>query len=514
MATLTLQQVEKKLTYFKEDLNAKRDYLNKLLDDIKDNTDLKDLEKDVKSQLTQDILKGKPVSQYSLSYDSFGISLEPMYYWFIDSLKDPTFGIGYDVEKVKDTFAAAEASAFYGELGRRRTELEKRAGELMGTINMVVKSILNLIYDLKEFELRLDEYSKLHSDEYAVSNGADYALKTIWLTEVDSKKGPGSINALVQNLNYIMVRDAFFSVYIPVGKADDVEKIVLKKIQDELDIPDMVKRILQGRIKEYILWREMSERELRKRYKIERTYLKSQVSSMKMYSEWARPYLIATRKLLPQELKAEDMADLPIMFNTMITYIDILAKKQIKSSGELKDLKVRDENKVFSIIEIKFLYRVLPGGQTQEGYRGHTGKVTININGYVMQKKDLDNLEKVRQDEIMNFIDIGTKDTLDAISDDLKRFLEEEAEKKEEKKSTSSFGKTIYAVKQKYESVREQVQKVADIVNQIAKFDELKYEDWNVAKLQKEGEKKVKRNTDILYMLFKRAHGMLGWPIK
>src|SRR3989338_8806465 len=81
-----------------------------------------------------DIFKGNSLGEHKLAYETFANSLEPIYYWIFDALKGDTFGFRYDVTKVKDAFAAAEASAFYGELGRRRTELEKKASELVGTI--------------------------------------------------------------------------------------------------------------------------------------------------------------------------------------------------------------------------------------------------------------------------------------------------------------------------------------------------------------------------------------------
>src|SRR3989304_351529 len=82
------------------------------------------------------ILKGEPVTTLDVVYDSFGETMEPMYYWLLDSMKD----MGYDVEKPADFFAASEASGYYGEMGIRRTNLEKRAMELLGTANAVIKS--------------------------------------------------------------------------------------------------------------------------------------------------------------------------------------------------------------------------------------------------------------------------------------------------------------------------------------------------------------------------------------
>jgi len=549
MVTLQIEDVDKKLESIgpdKRNLTEKRDYLNDLLDKIKelkndkevDQDKLKDFETNVKKKLhnNPNIIKGDQTAEYTLGYETFQSSLEPVYYWIYDALKGPTFGLKYDlVAKTRDEFAAAEASAFYGELGRRRTELEKRASELMGTINMVVKSILNLIYDLKEFELRLDEYKKLHSDEEAVSNGADYALKTIWLTEVDSKKGPGSINSLVQNLNYVMLRDAFFSIHMPVGEADKVEKDVLNKIQKELDVPDMIKRILQGRVKEYLKWRELSEKELDKRYKIERTYLKAQVNSLKLYTKWARPYMIATQKLLPAELAAEDMGELPTTFNTMLTFLDLFAKKKVKiaqkpgSSDVIKVekytklKKVKDEEKeeekdndVYSVLEVKFVYRVLPGGQTQEGYRGHLGNVDVKIVGYEMQQKDLDNLEIARQNEVISLVDEVTKDTLDALEDDIKRFLgDEDKGEKKETKSRKHLGRqiddTINITKKHFGDIKEQVQKISNVVNSLSNWNAEQQTEWNTQRLRKLAKEKSKKDAYMLIYLYKKLHSMLTW---
>ena len=546
--SMTIEQVEYRLNSLrKNDFTAKRNYINAYLERIRylledeelddeRREELKELQKEIKKKLSTDIIKGDPTITLKLGYETFQSSLEPVYYWLHDALKGETFGFKYDVEKIKDEFAAAEASMFYGELGRRRTELEKRASELMGTINMIVKSILNLIYDLKEFELRLDEYNKLHSDESAVAVSADYALKTIWLTEVDSKKGPGSINVLVQNLNYVMLRDAFFSVQIPVGEVDEIEKEVLKKIksESELDVPDLVRRILQGRIKEYIKWRDISEKELKKRYKIERSYLKSQVNSLQLYTKWARPYLIATRKLLPMELGTADIGELPVTFNTMLTFLDLFAKKKVKigeKTGSSKNIEVskyisvkddkeeEKDNDVYSIIEVKFIYRVVPGGQAQEGYRGHLGTVDITLIGYEMQAKDLENLKNKQQDEVMSFIDVGTKDTLEAIEDDIRKYLaEEDSEGKKYKKAVKTRNKLIKSIQTTYDttqshynSIRKEVQKIANVVNEMGQFGIEQQKTWNTERLRKSAQEKSKKDVARLVYLYKKLHGMLVW---
>ena len=63
------------------------------------------------------------------------------------------------------------------------------------------------------------------------------------------------------------------------------------------DLNDRVKRILSARLTEYDEWEKNSEKELRKRFNIERSYLKSQVASLKHYTAWVKPSLIAAKKL-------------------------------------------------------------------------------------------------------------------------------------------------------------------------------------------------------------------------
>ena len=297
----------------------------------------------------------------------------------------------------------------------------------------------------------------------------------------------------------------------------------------------MIKRILQGRVKEYLKWRELSEKELDKRYKIERTYLKAQVNSLKLYTKWARPYMIATQKLLPAELAAEDMGELPTTFNTMLTFLDLFAKKKVKiaqkpgSSDVIKVekytklKKVKDEEKeeekdndVYSVLEVKFVYRVLPGGQTQEGYRGHLGNVDVKIVGYEMQQKDLDNLEIARQNEVISLVDEVTKDTLDALEDDIKRFLgDEDKGEKKETKSRKHLGRqiddTINITKKHFSNIKEQVQKISNVVNSLSNWNAEQQTEWNTQRLRKLAKEKSKKDAYMLIYLYKKLHSMLTW---
>ena len=484
---------------------AQRDYLDKLLASSEVQKD-EELKKKIEELCTPDITKGDPADQYELTYDSFQETLEPMYYWLLDFMRD----LGYSVDKTADYFAASEASGFYSEMGMKRTNLEKRAIELLAIINGVIKSIINLVYDMREFDLRFKHYDDLKSKDAAISNNGDLSLKTVWLTDVDMKKGAAAINALVQNLNFVLLRDAFVALAIPNGEDLIKLKKEMEKKVDGMDITDITKRILKPRIAEYIDWRAFSEKELRKRYDVEKSYLRAQVQALKLYTRWARPYLIATQRLIPAEYKElsykEAAAELATAFDVMHIYIELMGRKEIKDATKQKISVENDENKVYVALELRFAFRST-GGAIAQGHYTPRGKVIIKFMSYVLTKKQLDELNKKKDDEVLKFIDNITKETLDTMSEDLKKYLEGKEEKKKEKKvefeipiitPAINIGKSLAGISKKIKLMPSGPKKEA----------------WKVALLKAAGTEKAKGDKGDLwkvYDLYKKAHRMTTW---
>ncbi|MCX6775009.1 MAG: hypothetical protein NTY99_02870, partial [DPANN group archaeon] len=277
---------------------------NKLLRDI--NAKLKEKEISITY-----VFKGDPLIEYNLTHDVFGESMEPDYYWTLDFMREQ---LGFEVEKSADFFASSESSGYFGEMGGRRTAMESRiaggggAQGLFGTINMVIKSMINLLYDLKTFDVRLSHYKDLKSQSPGQKQTAMDALKGIWLNEVDKTKGNAAIDVLAAQLNFITLRDSFMVVPVHEWYKPDADSKKLSEIKDKaienvkkMDLTDVVKRILGPRVKEFIDWLYLSEKELNMRYRVERTYLKAQNDALKVYTKWARPYLISANKLMPAE---------------------------------------------------------------------------------------------------------------------------------------------------------------------------------------------------------------------
>ena len=209
-----------------------------------------EIKKEVKTIRTKSIVKLKnnqPMS-YHILYDTFSQTLEPVYFWTLDFLRaDAPSGLGLQVEKIEEEFEASVGSGYYGELGARASAMQDRAMAMLRQVNALIKEIVNLIYDLKEFEMRLETYDNV--DPKKQSNPeerrtAELSLRSIWMDQVDIKKGIGSINNLTRgDLQFVTLRDGFM-------QAKDL------KDANKLDLNKRVKSLLEKKLSEYFQWRK------------------------------------------------------------------------------------------------------------------------------------------------------------------------------------------------------------------------------------------------------------------
>ncbi len=412
--------------------------------------------KDKTQEKIREILIKSFVNKYEMEIHSFTTSIEPYYFWLIDFLKK----IGYKIEKHKEQMAASVVSQFFGEMSARRQHLEKRGMEILATVNTVIKSIVNLLYDLREFDRRLAVYDDLHSNDPKKKEAARMTLKRIWMDEVDVRKGGASINAMTaqRGLEFTTLRDAFMI-------AKSLEDI------DKMDLNDRVKRILKGRLEEYLKWEQESEKELRQRRKIELAYLKAQVESLRLYSMWAKPYLKAAQMLSFKEPKLTD-TELIQAFDQSVIEIVVRGTKKCYLKEFFKPMglekkyspplmrkttigeKVYSEEEMgamkaakggpfaYSVIELRFIWRTKPAmvsqAQTGGAFR-QLGKLNIQFIGYAMTPDEYKALKKQEEYEAMKFIEGLTTQSLEAMREELEKYLNEleiEEKKKKEKEFT------------------------------------------------------------------------------
>jgi len=373
-----------------------------------------------------------PIEDHSLSYDSLMQSLEQTYFWIIDYINSEYKG----AEKLVDSFLASPGSGHFSEMSQRSTKLQEEGMKIFGLTNTVLRSILNIIYDLKEFKMRLKYYDDYRKGTPVEKEAAFFSLKQIWLDQVDIKKGGTSLKQLAitgaNQPGFVMLIDAFMA-------ADSVEKA--KKI----DLNDRNKRIIVQRISEFLEWHERSEEELRKRFNIEKTYLKTQVNTLNLYMSWAKPYLKALHKLKQDE--SLDSAELVTNFNTALFQLTLLGKAPYDPIGDIqqgdlpelykkliKDKRLRNYNDIV-VVDLKF--RSIPDRSDQRGGYTYRGKVDIRFTSFALTDEEIETLKKEMQkddfDDAMKAISGATDESIGEIKKDLDEFLDDNKKEKEKK---------------------------------------------------------------------------------
>ena len=433
-----------------------------------------------------------PVERHILIHDAPMKGMEEVYFWILDFVN----GIYGSTEKLVDNFVASPGSGHFAEMQARATRMQEEGMKIFGAVNTVMKSVLNLIYDLKEFKLRILEYDNLKSGEPGRKTAALLALKQRWLDNVDIKRGNSSIKGFAQQFDYVTLIDAFMA-----GELKNVDK---------LDLNDRVKRILQQRLGEFESWLIESEKELRKRYEIERLYLKSQVNSLKLYARWAKPYLDAAKKL---EQNATATADIVNAFNTTLFELAILAKgkyevKDDVAKGQLpkffKKLKMR---KYYPMTLIEFNFRTIPERGDQRGGYNFIGRVKVEFTSFSFNDDELkifrEKVDEGNLGDMYKIVEGLTDGSIAQVNDDINELLgDSQPKEKEDKKSEDS--NPFSALFSIFKSEKKEEEK-SDLSKGIPKDGE--YEKVARSQASLSARDKCRK----VYDTYKKTHGMVAF---
>lgn len=449
-------------------------------------------------------LDKEPAIKYKLVYDTPGGGLEPLYFWILN------FMGGEKARKIIDTFASSPGSGHFSELGLKKSQMQEQASRLMQTINTILRSVLNLIYDLKEFQIRLSHYDAANSKDKSKKEAGILALKQIWMDKVDMQRGQGAINALSSgNLQFVTLRDAFL-------KAKDEKDI------DNLDLNERVQRLLKPRILEFNEWKGRSEMELRKRFEVEKTYLKSQVDSLRLQAGWARPYLEAAEKLAQDEKLSNDSA-MVTAFNTVILQLTLMNTQPVSvGSGTEKtrfDGRALPESfkhmadklrKYQGVTFVNFKFTGIPNKVGQNFAFG--GKAEIIFEAYAMNDEEMklfdDALKNSDLANALKLVQGMTDDSLKQLEFDIEKFTGEKLEEKKKKDDPNPFAslfKWEFGKKKKVDE-KELLKKLKDKGVKPDKYAE-KY-------LRSMGAAASAGNAFKIYDTFKKSLGLPAPPYK
>ncbi len=383
----------------------------------------------------------RPTEKHKFTYDAASQNLEPVYFWIIEYVEREY----KKATKLVDNFLASPGSGHFSELQQKATRMQDEAMKIFGTANTVMRSIINILYDLKEMKLRIAPYDDIKSEDKNKKMASTLSLKQIWLDMVDAKRGNSSIKGLAisgaNQPNFVTLIDAFFA-------ANSLDDIIKEPKDGGLDLNYRVKRILEQRYPEFERWIIQSEKELKTRMQIEKTYLRSQVSSAKLYARGMKPYLKAAKDL---EQRAEANAWLVNAFNTVLFELSVLGTKEYDyeldmRDGELpKSFKIELERQrrsiIVVIVELKF--KSVPDRSAQAGGYGYRGRSELTFTSYALTEPEMKVLQIALEEDdfgdLMSVIGGATDDSLATLQDDIDEFLSDEPykdKKKEEKKES------------------------------------------------------------------------------
>jgi len=470
----------------------------------------KELLKEYKTidEIPVDKVKPKSITHHQLVYDSATEQMEPVYFFILKLMND----FGMNPKKYQDNFSASPGSGHFSEMGGKKSQMQQQGTKIVGDIYMVLRGVLQLVYDLRDFKIRLKTYDDSHVKDKDTKEASMLTLKQLWLDKVDIQKGNSSVKAMaLGQAGFQTLLDGFLVV----------QDESLKDLNgNQIDLNDRVKRILKGRIREFNIWLSHSESELRKRYKIQVNYLKSQVNTLKLYTRWARPYLKAAEELEMREQGRNP--DLIKSFNSILLELSLIGKNKINihdavydenmpAGSERLQKKGVFKRDYFGVVLIDFYFRGIPQKFSQRGDYTFGGRTEVHFTSYALNEDELKKLDEFMEDEDLTeglrLIQDITEDSLKQIQEDIDEFLKDaENGPKEEEKKTFEGENPFLALIGHYNKKEKPKDKKSKEKVKIRK------ESW----LEKEHLRRLARDEAIdkaflIFDVYKKAHGMASW---
>jgi hypothetical protein len=365
----------------------------------------------------------KPVNKFKLVYQTFNQSVEEVYFWLLATLRED-MGL-HEVKKITDIFTSSEQSAFWGQAQQRLSIQQGQVSNYLATIGKLTKELFQIVRELKILDERLELYEQSNKAIELVSNvfnrklsqSAEIVLRSYWVDLKDGGvKSPGSVYGLSSTLGYTTLPDLFFSA--PPMKNLEVDDYV-EKLKFNTKVQDVLKR----KLKAFIVWKEHTYQEITARRGFTIKFLRQHYNSIQLYIEWIKPYLRNVKRL-SQNFTRTESEDLIGAFEGSFTEIEIVLKK--KAVGDY-----------YAVVVMSILFRTAPHMEFhQDGYQHkgpvHVGRSEIVMRGYTWTKEDFDNYVRMREAETFDMlgdIDQSLKAAVEALGEDLRKYLKDKGEK-------------------------------------------------------------------------------------
>lgn len=449
-----------------------------------------------------------PISRYHISLESWHNSIEPYYYWAINFLGEIGFPV---IDKITDIFTAAEHSSFYGAAGQRLGLAQDKVGQYLATIGKMVKDLFQLVRELRWIDERLVYYREaIGEDEdgnpktysYQAQKAADLALKGLWVDMVDGMVGGqrtgSNLFTMAQQVQFTTLPDLFFNTMPKKGQ--DIGSAVEEQAGN---FNDPVKNALKRKLNQYYTWRDTTFTEMKNRRGFTIKYLYQHYQVIKMYIQWIKPYI----KHIERLSGSTDLLNNPRVvaaFEASLVEIEILAR-----------MRPEGAKKQNVVVLLHFEYSTKPSMQYagDGGYhRGpvHVGATRITWRSYAWSDDQINAYKQMRdkQDmELLSSIDNTLISAMDALGDDLMRYIDEaEGKHKEEPQAPE---RQPWNITEPFKAVGKGATEMfgVDMKNIIKGFFPKKKAPGG----EPPAIVGARKMCWVHYNIFKKAHGLLAW---
>ncbi|MFP4424487.1 MAG: hypothetical protein ACLFP2_04635 [Candidatus Woesearchaeota archaeon] len=445
----------------------------------------------------------KTDQRYYLVYESFKASIEESYFWIMNTLQ---YDMGMaEIEKITDSYGAGEHSTFFNVGAQRIGMNQERVFQYLGSIGKLIKDLFAIVRELRIIDQREEIYyrsKKIKGFKYdkqewekernpSTEDANEISLKGLFVNMAEGGgKNPDSVFGLAQQLQYTALPDLFFTIQPRNDK--EVSEFI-----DQLQYSKNLKWVLKRKLIDYLRWKKHTYKELINRRHYQIKYLRQHYNVIKAYIAWIRPYLKTIYKMRTSQEKQES-ADLVSFFETSLLEIEMLGKFLPKGNKE-----------VYSCVSVHFTHRTKPEMNfTGEGYQRaplHVGEIKLQCRGYAWTNEEIAEYKKMREQEDLDMIasvEESLQSALDALGEDLEKYLIEGGEwKKEEKESEKPPKQSLF---EPFEALFSFASPLKDLLDTKPKEPDLKKErataknnyGWRVWNI---------------YKLYKKSHSMITW---
>jgi hypothetical protein len=369
----------------------------------------------------------KPIKSYKLFYEVSELSLEEPYFWVLDMMKT-SFPM---VDKLEDSFAAAENSAFFGASQQRLGAQQDKVSSFLAATGKMIKELFQMVRELRIIDERLTYYKgsdkQLSKEINQRHKGPEVTLKGYFVDLVQGGgKSAASVYGMAQQLEFVTLPDLFFDAP-PFKNQQEIEKHISNLGKD---FNHNVLRVLLRHLTQFTQWKEQTFKEHKNRRKFMLSYLLQHFEIIKMYVNWVKPYLRNVSKL---SLKQKNMnsPDLVAAFEGSMIDVELLGRIR-KPVGEKKGAN--------GCLLVTFQYRTRPDLKIHNEYqRGavHVGRFEMQLRAYTWTDDQVEAYKNLKDKEIMSLIgDVSStvEQAMNSLGKELDNYIKEAKDSVEGKK--------------------------------------------------------------------------------